>query len=40
MTEIHQSIRVGFGSLVGILGGTVVKFCAEILIIVYFFMRI
>ncbi|MHB8127292.1 MAG: DUF456 domain-containing protein [Desulfitobacteriaceae bacterium] len=39
-TEIHQSIRVGFGSLVGILGGTVVKFCAEILMIVYFFMRI
>ncbi|HWQ71990.1 MAG TPA: DUF456 domain-containing protein [Desulfitobacteriaceae bacterium] len=35
-----QSIRVGFGSLVGILGGTVFKLGAEILMIIYFFMRI
>ena len=38
--EINQAIRVGFGTLVGILGGTVLKLCAEILMIVYFFMRI
>ena len=38
--EINQAIRVGFGTLVGILGGTVLKLSAEILMIVYFFMRI
>jgi uncharacterized protein YqgC (DUF456 family) len=37
---INQAIRVGFGTLVGILGGTVVKLCAEILMIIYFFIRI
>lgn len=39
-TDANQSIRVGFGSLVGILGGTVFKLGAEILMIIYFFMRI
>lgn len=38
--EINQAIRVGFGTLVGILGGTVLKLFAEILMIIYFFMRI
>lgn len=38
--ELNQAIRVGFGTLIGILGGTVLKLCAEILMIVYFFMRI
>lgn len=38
--EIYQAIRVGFGTLVGILGGTVLKLCAEILMIIYFFMSI
>jgi len=38
--EINQAIRVGFGTLVGILGGTILKLSAEILMIVYFFMRI
>ncbi|MCB8816125.1 DUF456 domain-containing protein [Desulfosporosinus shakirovi] len=38
--QINQAIRVGFGTLVGILGGTVLKLCAEILMIVYFFIRI
>ena len=37
---LKQSILVGFGTLVGILGGTILKLCAEILMIVYFFMRI
>ena len=39
-TQINQAIRVGFGTLIGILGGTVLKLGAEILMIVYFFMRI
>lgn len=39
-TELKQSLRVGFGSLIGILGGTVFKLGAEILMIIYFFMRI
>lgn len=38
--RIDQSIRVGFGTLVGILGGTVLKLFAELLMIIYFFMRI
>ncbi len=38
--RLSQAIRVGFGTLVGILGGTVLKLCAEILMIVYFFMQI
>lgn len=38
--DANQSIRVGFGSLVGALGGTVLKLGAEILMIIYFFMRI
>lgn len=39
-TKINQAIRVGLGTLAGILGGTVFKLSAEILMIVYFFMRI
>lgn len=39
-TEMKQTLRVGFGTLVGLLGGTVLKICAEIIMIVYFFMRI
>lgn len=39
-TDVNRSIRVGFGSLVGILGSTVFKLGAEILMIIYFFMRI
>lgn len=38
--HLKQAILVGFGTLVGILGGTILKLCAEILMIVYFFMRI
>ncbi|TGE35547.1 DUF456 domain-containing protein [Desulfosporosinus fructosivorans] len=38
--KIKQAMLVGFGTLVGILGGTVLKLCAGVLMIVYFFMRI
>lgn len=38
--DLKQAIRVGFGSLVGVLGGTVFKLAAEILMITYFFMTI
>ncbi len=38
--QVKQAVRVGFGTLVGILGGTVLKLFAGILMIVYFFIRI
>lgn len=38
--KIKQAVVVGFGTLIGILGGTVLKLCAVIVMIVYFFMRI
>ncbi|MEL1134315.1 DUF456 domain-containing protein [Desulfitobacterium sp. THU1] len=39
-TELSQAIRVGFGTLVGLLGGTIIKLGVEILMIIYFFMKI
>lgn len=38
--DIKQAVTVGFGTLVGILGGTILKLLAEIVMIFYFFMRI
>ena len=38
--EIKQAVLVGFGSLVGVLGGTIFKLIAEIVMIIYFFMNI
>lgn len=38
--DLNKAIRIGFGTLVGFLGGTFLKICAEIIMIVYFFMRI
>ena len=38
--DMNQTIRVGFGTLIGLLGGTIVKLGAEIIMIIYFFMRI
>jgi len=38
--KVKQAMLVGFGTLVGILGGTVLKLCAGSLMIVYFFMSI
>lgn len=35
-----QAIRIGFGTLIGILGGTVLKIFIGVLMIVYFFMQI
>jgi uncharacterized protein len=34
------AIRVGFGTLIGALGGTLFKLCAAVVMIVYFFMRV
>ncbi|AFM00402.1 hypothetical protein Desde_2016 [Desulfitobacterium dehalogenans ATCC 51507] len=39
-TEFNQAIRVGFGTLVGLLGGTIIKLGVEILMIIYFFIKI
>ena len=38
--EIKQAVGVGFGSLVGVLGGTIFKLAAEVVMIIYFFMSI
>jgi len=38
--EIKQAVKVGFGSLVGVMGGTLFKLTAEALMIIYFFMSI
>lgn len=38
--DLNKAIRIGFGTLVGFLGGTFLKICAEIIMIVYFFMNI
>jgi len=38
--DIKQAIRSGFGSIVGVIGGTIFKLCAEVLMIVYFFINI
>lgn len=39
-TDISQAVRSGVGSLIGILGGTLIKVGAEVLMIVYFFMNV
>ena len=39
-TELRQAVRSGFGTIIGILGGTVLKLFVEILMIIYFFMKI
>jgi len=39
-TDFEKAIRVGFGTLVGILGGTLVKVGLEIIMIFYFFLKI
>jgi uncharacterized protein YqgC (DUF456 family) len=38
--KMVQAVRTGFGTIMGVLGGTLVKLGAEIIMIVYFFMRI
>ncbi len=38
--EINQAFRIGFGTLIGVLGGTVLKVLIGIMMIVYFFMQI
>lgn len=38
--ELKKSLRSGIGTLIGILGGTVIKIAAEIVMIIYFFIKI
>ncbi len=38
--DIKKSLQVGFGTLMGILGGTVLKIIMEIVMIVWFFIKI
>lgn len=38
--DLANSIRVGFGTLIGILGGTLFKLFTEILMVIYFFITI
>lgn len=38
--NLEQSIKSGFGSLIGILGGTILKLFAEAIMISYFFISI
>jgi len=38
--EARQAINVGFGTLIGFIGGTLLKLLAEIIMIIYFFMQI
>lgn len=38
--DVNKALRVGFGTIVGFLGGTVIKIGIEILMIAYFFLRI
>ncbi len=37
---IEQAVRVGVGTILGVLGGTVLKLIAELAMIIYFFIRI
>jgi len=39
-TDIDKTIRIGFGTVIGLLGGTVIKIGVEIIMIIYFFIRI
>jgi uncharacterized protein YqgC (DUF456 family) len=39
-TSMNQALLVGLGTIIGFLGGTVLKIGIEILMIVYFFLRI
>ena len=38
--SVNESLRIGFGTLIGILGGTVLKLGIEVMMIIYFFIRI
>lgn len=39
-SDINAAMRVGFGTVIGLLGGTLVKLGIEIIMIIYFFIRI
>ncbi|MDP2856995.1 MAG: DUF456 domain-containing protein [Bacillota bacterium] len=38
--KLTAAVRVGFGTLIGTLGGTLFKLCAEVVMIVYFFIKV
>lgn len=39
-TELKKAFRIGVGTLIGLLGGIVVKLGVEIIMIIYFFIKI
>ncbi|NMA70239.1 MAG: DUF456 domain-containing protein [Desulfitobacterium sp.] len=39
-TKLKNSFRIGIGTLIGLLGGIVVKLGVEIIMIIYFFIKI
>jgi len=36
--EVKKALQVGFGTLIGVIGGTLFKLAAELVMIIYFFM--
>ena len=38
--NLNQAIRVGFGTLIGFVGSTILKLGVEIIMIIYFFIKI
>ncbi|KGP76572.1 hypothetical protein JT05_03900 [Desulfosporosinus sp. Tol-M] len=38
--DLNQAIRVGIGTLIGFIGGTILKLGIEIIMIIYFFIKI
>ncbi|MGI6066455.1 MAG: DUF456 domain-containing protein [Bacillota bacterium] len=38
--DLVQAVKVGFGTLIGFIGGTLLKFIIEIIMIIYFFIKI
>ncbi len=38
--QLQEAIRVGIGSFIGIVGGTLLKLLMEIIMIVYFFIQV
>lgn len=39
-TEFKQTIRVGIGTIVGFLGGSILKIAVELVMIIYFFVKL
>ncbi|MBF7097433.1 DUF456 domain-containing protein [Alkalibacter mobilis] len=39
-SELQKALRIGFGTFIGILGGTILKIFIELVMIIYFFVSI